>query len=81
MSVVPVPKGGPEEGPETVPSLRRDISQFPISGGGANLSSLASGPFGLLNEETEIPLPHMAIIESEMDICTVTLSNSQKKRA
>ena len=49
-------QGGPVEGPVTVPSLRRGIPQLPISGGGANLSSLASGPFGLLNEEEEIPL-------------------------
>jgi len=71
-------QGGLDEGPVMVPSLRRGMSQLPISGGGANLSSLASGPFGLSNEETEIPLPHMAIVESEMDICAVTYLNLKK---
>ena len=71
-------QGGLDEGPVTVPSLRRGMSQLPISGGGANLSSLASGPFGLSNEETEIPLPHMTIVESEMNICAVTYLNLKR---
>ena len=68
-------QGGLEEVPVMAPSLRRGISYLPISGGGANLSSLASGSFGPSNEELEIPLPHMALVESEMDIGAVTYLN------
>ena len=71
-------QGGPVEMPVTVSSLRRGNSHVPISGGGANLSSLASGPSGLLSEVEEIPLPHMAIIESEMDTCALIYLNLKR---